>query len=184
MIFRESELTGAFVIELEPYRDVRGFFARAFCRREFEKRGLAGEWVQSSVSYNAKRGTLRGMHWQVGPHGEAKLVRCTAGAIYDVIVDLRLGSPTRGLWVATELSAANGRACYVPAGFAHGFLTLADATEVFYEISEYHEPEAACGFRWNDPVIAIRWPEEPRVISERDAGHPDLPEDLTGVVQA
>jgi dTDP-4-dehydrorhamnose 3,5-epimerase len=184
VIFRETELAGAFEIELEPYRDERGFFARGFCRREFEAYGLVGEWVQSSLSYNVKRGTLRGMHWQVGPHGEAKLVRCTAGAIYDVIVDLRPGSPTCGRWVASELSAANRRACYVPPEFAHGFLTLADATEVFYEISEYHEPKAARGFRWNDPVTAIRWPEEPRVISERDACHPDLPEDLTGVVQS
>jgi dTDP-4-dehydrorhamnose 3,5-epimerase len=184
VIFKETELAGAFEIALDPHLEPRGFFARSFCRREFTALGLVGEWVQSNVSYNARRGTLRGMHWQAEPHGEVKLVRCTKGAIYDVIVDLRPDSPTRGRWAAAELTAENRRMLYVPVGFAHGFLTLADETEVFYEMSEYHAPEAARGFRWNDPAIAIHWPEKPSVIAQRDTDYPDLSLDLAGASPA
>ncbi len=178
MIFRELELAGAFVIELEPHSDDRGFFARSFCRQEFAAHGLVGDWVQSNVSHSTLRGTLRGMHWQAEPHGEVKLVRCTSGAVHDVIVDLRPGSDTRGHWQAVELTAANRHLLYVPRGFAHGFVTLADETEVFYEMSHAHEPTAARGFRHDDPAIGIHWPVPVRVVSRRDAGFADLPEDF------
>jgi len=182
VIFHETKLAGAFAVELEPHRDERGFFARSFCRAEFSARGLADTWEQSNVSFNAKRGTLRGMHWQVEPHGEVKLVRCTAGALYDVVVDLREGSPSLGDWVGIELSAANRRMLYVPEGLAHGFVTLADATEVFYEMSRPHAPGAARGFRFDDPRIGIAWPEPAAVVSQRDLGYPGLPGDLSGLV--
>jgi dTDP-4-dehydrorhamnose 3,5-epimerase len=180
--FHETRLSGAFVIELSRHVDERGFFARSFCRDEFAEQGLVDRWVQSNVSFNARRGTLRGMHWQVEPHREVKLVRCTAGALHDVIVDLRAGSPTLGESVGVELSAANHRLLYVPEGFAHGFVTLADETEVFYEMSHPHAPGAARGFRFDDPRIGIEWPEPARVLSDRDAGYPPLPEDLSGLV--
>lgn len=182
MIFRETPLAGAFVIDIERHEDARGFFARSFCREEFAAHGLVTAWAQSNVSYNRRRGTLRGMHWQVEPEEEVKLVRCTAGALHDVIVDLRPGSPTLGAFTAAELSADNRRMLYVPAGFAHGFVTLADDTEVFYEMSHPHAPTAARGFRHDDPRIAIDWPEPARVVSERDAGYPDLPADLSGLL--
>jgi len=182
MIFRETPLAGAYLVELEPARDERGFFARSFCSDEFARRGLVARWVQSNVSFNAARGTLRGMHWQAAPHAETKLVRCTAGALYDVIVDLRPDSASFRRWAGFELSAENRHALYVPEGFAHGFVTLADATEVFYEMSTPHQASAARGLRWNDPAIGIEWVEPPRVISERDAGYADvaLPGDRTG----
>ncbi|HEB88392.1 MAG TPA: dTDP-4-dehydrorhamnose 3,5-epimerase [Deltaproteobacteria bacterium] len=182
MIFHETKLPGACLLEIEPHRDARGFFARSFCRDEFEARGLAADWVQSNISFNAKQGTLRGMHWQVGPEAETKLVRCTQGAIHDVIVDLRPDSETLGQWAGFELSAANRRALYVPEGFAHGFLTLRDECEVFYEMGARHRPEAARGFRWDDPAVGIDWPHPPRILSERDARFPDLPKDLRGVL--
>ena len=169
MKFLETELAGAFVVELEPAADERGFFARSFCQREFAERGLAPSFVQCNVSWNRRRGTLRGMHWQAAPHAEAKLVRCTAGAIWDAIVDLRPGSPTRGRWTALELDALGRRALYVPEGFAHGFLCLRDDTEVFYQMSRFHVPEAARGFRWDDPAVGIAWPEPPALVSERDS---------------
>jgi dTDP-4-dehydrorhamnose 3,5-epimerase len=171
--FLPSRLDGAWLIELEPHRDERGFFARAWCRREFAERGLDTGIAQASVSYNERKGTLRGMHLQRAPHEETKLVRCTRGAIFDVIVDLRPGSPTLGAWEGFELTAENGRELYVPRGFAHGFQTLADASEVHYQISEFHAPEAATGFRWNDPAFAIAWPLPVAVISPRDAAWPD-----------
>ena len=174
MKFEETQLAGAYLIDLEPHADERGFFARSFCGQEFAERGLVDRWAQSSVSFNTRRGTLRGMHWQVSPHEEVKLVRCTAGAIFDVIVDVRPGSPSAGRWVGVELSQKNRRMLYIPGGFAHGFVTTVDETEVFYEMSNPHVPEAARGFCWNDADVAIEWPEPVQVISERDAGYPNL----------
>ncbi|HTO70148.1 MAG TPA: dTDP-4-dehydrorhamnose 3,5-epimerase [Myxococcota bacterium] len=174
MIFKETGLPGAVTIEPERIEDARGFFARIFCAREFGEHGLAARFVQSSVSWNARAHTLRGMHFQLPPHREIKLVRCTRGAIFDAIVDLRTGSPTRLRWFGTELSAANRRMLYIPEGFAHGFLTLVPDTEVFYEMTEFYAPQAGRGLRWNDPALAIRWPAAPSVIAERDATYPDL----------
>ena len=174
MKFTPTKLPGAFVIELEPNEDSRGFFARTFCAREFEDHGLAGTFVQCSVSLNRKQGTLRGMHYQRPPATEAKLVRCTAGALYDVIVDLRPGSATFHQHVGVELTARNRRALYVPAMCAHGLQTLEDDTEVFYQISAYHAPEAATGVRYNDPRFGIQWPVPVTVVSERDANWPLL----------
>ena len=174
MIFTESALRGAFTIEMHRAQDERGFFARSFSAEEFAARGLPAEMPQSSVSYNLRKGTLRGLHYQVSPHGEDKLVRCTAGAIFDVIVDLRGGSPTQHRWFATELTADNRRALFVPKGFAHGFVTLRDDTEVLYMISTPYVPGAERGLRWNDPALAIEWPIEPMVMSARDAALPLL----------
>jgi dTDP-4-dehydrorhamnose 3,5-epimerase len=169
MIFRELPLSGVFVIELEPSYDERGFFARTFCVEEFSARGLNPEIRQCSISFNQKRGTLRGMHHQAEPHGEEKIVRCSRGAVYDVIVDVRRDSPTRGRWESIELTAENGRMLYVPRGLAHGFQTLVDGTEVVYQISTDYRPDAFRGIRWDDPTIDIRWPEvSERIISERD----------------
>ncbi len=174
MNFERTPLSGAVVIEPERMADSRGFFARTFCAREFAEHGLTTQFVQSSVSFNARAATLRGMHFQVAPHLEAKLVRCTAGAIWDAIVDLRAGSPTRLKWFATELSAENRRALYIPEGFAHGFITLQPNSEVFYEMNQFFAPQAARGLRWNDPALGIAWPKHPEVIAERDANYPDL----------
>jgi dTDP-4-dehydrorhamnose 3,5-epimerase len=173
--FTETELDGAFVVELERHTDERGFFARIWCREELGERGLTTELSQCSISRNARTGTLRGMHFQRHPHEEAKLVRCTSGAIYDVIIDLRPRSRTFGQWVGVELAADSGRALYVPEGFAHGFQTLADATDVLYMISTPYVPEAGAGVRWNDPAFAVVWPETAdRVISDRDRTWPDF----------
>ena len=174
MRFVATELPGAFVIELEPYGDERGLFARTFCAREFAEHGLAREFVQCSTSYNLRAGTIRGMHWQLAPHAEAKLVRCTAGAIYDAIVDLRPGSPTRGRWLGVELSAGTRRMLYIPEGFAHGFQTLCDGTEVAYQMSAWHEPTAARGFRFDDPSLAIPWPLPVGAVAKRDRELPRL----------
>jgi dTDP-4-dehydrorhamnose 3,5-epimerase len=173
LIFQPLALGGAFVVEIDPRRDERGFFARTFCRDEFGAQGLCADFPQCSVSFNARKATLRGMHYQDAPHAEVKLVRCTQGAIHDVLIDLRRGSPTYRKWVAVELTAENRKALYVPEGLAHGFLTLADATEVFYQISRPHEPLAARGVRYDDPAFGIRWPAPPAVIAERDRGYPD-----------
>ena len=170
MIFHETALSGAFLIDLEPHVDTRGFFARSFCSGEFAAHGLASVFVQSNISFNAERGTLRGMHWQTAPHAEAKLVRCTAGSLWDVIVDLRPGSPTRLVWAGFELDARRRRLLYVPEGFAHGFITLESATEVFYEMSAPYVADASRGFRWDDPGIGIVWPLPPQRISDQDAG--------------
>lgn len=174
MRFAPTPLAGACVIDIEPKADERGFFARAFCRSEFRDHQLNPELDQCSISYNAKRGTLRGMHFQAAPHEEDKLVRCTAGAIYDVIVDIRRASPTCGEWFGVELSAQNRRQLFIPKGFAHGFLTLSDDAEVFYQISVPFQPAGARGIRWNDPAIDIAWPVAPAVISPRDAALPLL----------
>jgi len=167
-------LTGAFIIEPERLEDERGFFARSWCEREAAAYGLQPKWVQCNISFNKQKATLRGMHYQSAPFEEAKLVRCTMGAIYDVIIDLRPDSSTRRQWVAVELSAENRRMLYIPEGFAHGFLTLADNTEIFYQMSEFYAPAYARGLRWNDPSLAIEWPTEIRVISDQDRDYPDF----------
>jgi dTDP-4-dehydrorhamnose 3,5-epimerase len=172
--FVPQRLPGVFVIELERRVDERGFFARSFCVDELARAGLHTDYPQGNVSFNACRGTLRGMHYQAAPHGEVKIVGCTAGAILDVVVDLRAGSPTRLGWCAVELTCAAGAQLYIPAGFAHGFLTLADNTEVAYRMGARYVPDAARGLRWNDPRLAIAWPAPPAVISERDASYPDF----------
>jgi dTDP-4-dehydrorhamnose 3,5-epimerase len=174
MIFQGTKLAGSWVIDLEPHADERGFFARSFCEREFAEHQLPSRFPQCNLSRNTRAGTMRGMHYQEAPHEEAKLVRCSTGAIYDVIVDLRPASPTRFEWIGVELSAENARALFVPKGFAHGFVTLANATDVFYHMSEFFRPEGARGFRWNDPRFGIAWPSTPTVISARDANYPDF----------
>lgn len=168
MKFAETPLAGAYIIDIEPIADERGFFARSWGRDEFAAHGLNSDLVQCNISCNTKKGTLRGMHYQAAPHGEAKLVRCTAGAIYDVIVDLRQDSPTYTAHVAVTLTAENRRALFIPEGFAHGFQALADNSEVFYQMSSLYVAEAARGVRWNDPAFAIEWPEDERIISTRD----------------
>lgn len=172
--FLPTRLHGAYVIEIEKLEDERGFFARTFCRDEFAAHGLRTTFVQCNVSFNASKGTLRGLHFQVRPHEEAKLVRCTRGSIYDVIVDIRKESATYRQWVGVELTADTGRMIYVPQGFAHGFQTLEDDSEVFYQISEMHHPESARGLRWNDPAFGITWPLEHPIASARDAAYPDF----------
>jgi len=174
MIFVETKLKGAFVLEIEKLEDERGFFGRTWCKREFTKHNLNPDLVQCSVSFNRKRGTLRGMHYQIAPHADAKLVRCTSGAIYDVILDLRQDSPTFCQWTAVELSASNHRMLFVPEGLAHGFQTLEDETEIFYQMSEFHAADFARGVRWNDPAFGIEWPPADRMISSRDATYPDF----------
>ena len=178
MIFREMELAGAYTIEPERFEDERGFFARIWSDAEFRARGLATTVSQSSIAYNVAEHTLRGMHWQVEPFAETKLVRCTSGALHDVIVDLRTGSTTFGSWTAVELSAENRRQLYIPEGFAHGYITLEPGTEVAYQMSAPHAPEAARGFRWDDPRFGICWPAQPRVISGRDGSWPDFDEEV------
>lgn len=174
MKFTESALPGAFIIDIEPVEDERGFFARTFCRQEFEAHGLNPGLAQCSVSFNPRKGTLRGMHFQAPPLAEAKLVRCTLGAAYDVVVDLRPTSPTFRQWTGVELTAANRKMIYVAEGLAHGFITLGDDTEMLYQMSEFFDPACARGVRWNDPAFGIRWPQTPRAISERDQGYPDF----------
>lgn len=174
MIFNETKLKGAFVIEPEKLDDKRGFFARTWCVREFEEHGLNPNLVQCNISFNTKRGTLRGMHYQMAPHEEAKLVRCTMGSIYDVIIDLRSDSPTYKQWFHVDLSADNRKMIYIPEGFFHGFLTLQDNTEVFYQMSEFYAPECAIGIRWNDPSFGMDWPGDVLVISEKDRTYPDF----------
>jgi dTDP-4-dehydrorhamnose 3,5-epimerase len=172
--FQESPLAGAYAIEMDRLEDERGFFARSYCAEEFAARSLATALPQSSVSFNLRRGTLRGLHFQAEAHAEDKLVRCTAGAIYDVIVDLRPDSPTARRWFAVELSAANHRSLFVPKGLAHGFMTLSDETEVLYMISAPYAPGFERGVRWNDPAIGVSWPMAPSVVSARDAAYPLL----------
>lgn len=174
MIFTETSLPGACLIDIEPRGDARGFFARAFCEREFAAHGLETGFVNANLSFNAHRGTLRGMHFQREPHQEVKLVRCTRGAVYDVIVDLRPGSATRYRWLGVELTADNHRLLYVPAGFAHGYLTLQDGSEVFYHVSAHYAPHAEGGVRWDDPKVGIEWPRVPSLLSDRDHRWPLL----------
>ncbi len=175
MVFHEVGLAGAYLIEPERSEDDRGFLARTWCRREFEARGLDPRLAQCSVSFNARRGTLRGLHYQAAPFAEVKLVRCTRGSVFDVIVDLRPDSPTFTRWAAFELTADDHRMLYVPEGFAHGFQTLADQTEVFYQISESFDPASARGVRWDDPAFGIVWPPAgSRVLSDRDRAFADF----------
>jgi len=174
MIFTQTPLPGVVVIDVEPLEDERGIFARTFCREEFEAHGLSLDAVQCNVSFNRQRGTLRGLHYQAEPHAEAKLIRCTSGAIYDVVVDLRPESATHRGWFGVELSASDRRMLYVPKGLAHGFQTLEDGSEVFYQMSDPYCPAAARGVRYDDPAFAIAWPEPVLVVSPRDRGFPDF----------
>jgi dTDP-4-dehydrorhamnose 3,5-epimerase len=176
MIFTETRFTGVFVIELDKKEDERGFFARSWCQQEFDEHGLNPQLVQCNISYNAKKGTLRGMHYQVDPYSEAKIVRCTRGAIYDVILDLRPTLPTYKQWLAVNLTEVNYKMLYIPEGLAHGFQTLDDETEVFYQMSEFHHPECARGIRWNDPAFGIDWPLVNPIISEKDKMYRDFKE--------
>lgn len=172
MIFTETKLKGAYLVDLDLQEDERGFFARSWCQDEFEKHGLNPRLVQCNISFNKKRGTLRGLHYQSLPYQEAKLVRCTMGVLYDVIVDLRSDSPTFKEWFSVELTAQNRRALYVPEGCAHGFQTLVDNTEVFYQMSESFHPECARGVRWDDPAFGIVWPIMEKTISTQDQAIP------------
>ncbi len=174
MLFTPLPIAGAFLVETEPHADSRGVFARTFCAREFAEHGLESRFVQCSVSHNPRRGTLRGMHYQEAPHAEAKLVRCTAGAIYDVILDLRRDDGGYGKWTSVVLNAENRSGLYIPGGVAHGFQSLAEDTEVFYQISEFHQAGAGRGVRWNDPKFGIEWPVPRPMLSDRDASYPDL----------
>lgn len=174
MKFEPTDIAGLYVIELDRLEDDRGFFARTFCDEEFGRRGLCTRFVQCNVSFNARRGTLRGMHLQRAPHEEVKLVRCTRGAVYDVVLDLRPASATFKRWQAFELTADNHRTLYVDSGLAHGFQTLEDDSELFYQMSARYDPPSAHGVRWNDPAFAIHWPLEAPMLSPRDAGYPDF----------
>ncbi len=174
MIFHRTGLDGAYLIEPERLSDERGFFARTWCAEEFARHGLDPAMSQCSMSFNLDRGTLRGLHYQAPPYAEAKLVRCTRGRVFDAIVDLRPASPTRNRWFAAELSADNGLTMYAPKGFAHGFQTLEDDSELFYQISAPYRPEAIRGLRWDDPTIAVPWPLPDPTISERDRTLPLL----------
>jgi len=174
MIFRETKIKDAFIVEPEKLEDERGFFARSWCRREFEAHGLNPRLVQCDISFSNKKGTLRGMHYQLSPLEEAKLVRCTSGSVYDAIIDLRPDSPTFKEHIGLVLTAENHKMLYVPEGFAHGFLTLEDNTEVFYQMSEFYSPEHARGVRWDDPAFGISWPLDPTTMSDRDRTCPDF----------
>jgi dTDP-4-dehydrorhamnose 3,5-epimerase len=168
MIFEPTPLAGAFLVRLQPHHDERGFFARSFCREAYLAHGLNGDLLQCSISYNHRRGTLRGLHYQAPPAAETKLVRCTRGRIHDVIVDLRRDGPTFKRWFSTELSADNHHMVYIPEGIAHGFLTLEDQSEVAYQMSTPYRPESARGLRYDDPAFAIEWPFAPTVVGSRD----------------
>ena len=174
MIFNKTKLDGAHIVEMESIRDRRGFFARAWCSKEFEAHGLISQFVQANLTYSPKRGTIRGLHYQIAPHQEVKLVRCTRGATYDVIVDLRPESPTYKQWLAIELTADNHKMIYIPAGFAHGYQILVDDTEVFYQVGQFYAPECERGARWNDPAFGVEWPmTSPLILSDKDKNWPD-----------
>ena len=174
MFFTETELAGAYIIDLDRREDNRGFFARTWAQEEFEAHGLNSRVVQANLSYNHTRGTIRGMHYQRAPYAETKLVRCVQGAIYDVIIDLRPESATYKRWIGVELTAENRRALFIPEGFAHGFQTLADNSDVTYQVSEFYTPGAEGGIRYNDPAFEIQWPLDVTVISEKDKQWPDF----------
>jgi dTDP-4-dehydrorhamnose 3,5-epimerase len=174
MKFKATSISGAFILDVEKIGDERGFFGRVFCDKEFEAHGIDFHMRQANIGFNQFKGTLRGLHYQVYPYGEAKLVKCTAGALFDVIVDLRPASPTCMQWLGVEMSAANRRMLYLPEGCAHGYLTLVDATEIFYSVSQYYHPDAERGVRWNDPAFNIEWPmTQGLVISAKDRNWPD-----------
>ena len=174
MIFAETCLQGAFVIDIERLEDERGFFARSWCEREFKEHGIDTQFVQCNISFNAKKGTLRGMHYQASPYEEAKLVRCTMGAIFDVIIDLRPDSRTYMNWASLQLTSENRRMIFIPKGFAHGFLTLTDNCEVFYQMTEFYTAGYSRGIKWNDPAFGIAWPGEVKMISSQDKSYPDF----------
>ena len=174
MRFSPTPLSGAFLVDSDASADERGSFYRTFCSDEFESNGLPGDFVQMSLSRNRSRGTLRGLHYQAAPRPEQKLVRCVRGAAYDVIVDLRKDSSTFCHWFSVELSETNRAALFVPAGFAHGFMTLTDDTDILYQMTEFYAPDMAAGVRWNDPAFGIAWPFEPLTVSARDCGHADF----------
>lgn len=173
MIFIETDLKGAYVIKPERIEDERGFFARTYCKKEFEANGLNPNLVQSSISFNKQKATLRGMHFQSAPYEETKIVRCTCGAIYDVIIDLRPDSLTHKQWFSIDLTAENRNMLYIPEGFAHGFITLEDNSEILYHMSEFYAPECAGGVKWNDPAFSITWPIDVKIISDKDRNLPD-----------
>jgi dTDP-4-dehydrorhamnose 3,5-epimerase len=182
IILKETKLKGVFVVEPEKFEDVRGFFARSFSQQEFREQGLRTEFVEAGISFNVRKHTVRGMHYQRAPHTQAKLVRCTRGAIYDVIIDLRPSSPTYKEWFAQELSAENRLMLYIPENCAHGFQTLEDGSEVFYQLSDCYAPLSERGFRWDDPAFAIRWPvTDGIIINDRDRGYPDF--ERSGLVE-
>jgi dTDP-4-dehydrorhamnose 3,5-epimerase len=174
VIFNHTKLDGAYIIDLDRHEDERGFFARTWCHQEFRKHGLNADIAQTSISFNKQAGTLRGMHFQIEPYEETKLVRCTRGALYDVIIDLRAKSPTFRQWISIELSAGNYRTLYIPAGFAHGFITLEDNTEATYLISDPYVPDSASGIRWDDPAFNVKWPRAIEVVSGKDLEWPDF----------
>ena len=174
MIFTETKLKGAFIIEIEKREDERGFFARAWCKKEFEAHGLTSHMVQANIAFSRKKGTLRGMHYQASPYEEAKLIRCIKGGIFDVIIDLRPDSPTYKEWFGLQLISDNYKMLYAPEGFAHGYKTLIDKTEAFYQVTQFYAPESERGVRWDDPAFDIEWPEpNDLVISEKDKNWPD-----------
>jgi len=173
MIFCKLSLKDAHIVEIEKLSDNRGFFARSWCQKEFDRHGLISTVVQANISWNKKRGTLRGMHYQIPPYEEVKLVRCSRGSIYDVIIDLRKDSPSYMQWLGVELTADDYKLLYVPGGFAHGFQTLKDDTEVVYQVSQFYTPGAEAGLRWDDPAFNIKWPLEVQVISDKDRDWPD-----------
>jgi dTDP-4-dehydrorhamnose 3,5-epimerase len=176
MVFKETRLKGAFIIELEKIEDDRGFFSRAWCQKEFEAKGLNTNIAQCNLSFNTTKGTLRGMHYQIAPHEEAKIIRCPRGKVYDVIIDLRPKSPTYLRWAGFELSSENRKMLYVPESFAHGYLTLADNTELFYQVSHFYSPESESGIRWNDRTVNIKWPQtNGLIITDKDKNWPDFP---------
>lgn len=174
MLFQPTKLQDAYLIALEPATDERGFFARSWCQQEFAAHGLDTRLVQCNLSFNKVQGTLRGMHYQLPPAAETKVVRCIRGAIYDVAIDLRPTSPTYRQWTAVTLSAENRLSFYIPKGFAHGFQTLTDEAEIFYQMSDFYAPAAARGIRWNDPAFQIEWPLPVTVMSVKDQGYPDF----------
>ena len=174
MTFEETPLPGAYVVTPDAIQDDRGFFARQFCEREFSERGLMTRVVHANISYTASRGTLRGLHYQLAPKAEGKLVRCVSGAAHDVIIDIRRGSETFGKSFGLELSSANRRMIFIPPGFAHGFITLSDATELLYLVDQFYSPELERGIRWNDERFSVPWPIAPRLLSARDASYRDF----------
>jgi dTDP-4-dehydrorhamnose 3,5-epimerase len=178
MLFEETYLKGAFVIEIKKLGDERGFFGRSWCQKEIEDHGLNGNVAQQNTSFSALKGTLRGMHYQKNPYEENKLIRCTRGAIYDVIIDLRPDSPTFKQWFGIELTADNYKMLYAPEKFAHGFITLEENSEVTYLVTQFYTPDAECGVRYNDPQFGIQWPTEVVVVSDKDKNHPDFNESM------
>jgi dTDP-4-dehydrorhamnose 3,5-epimerase len=173
MIFARTKIPGSWIIELEKFEDERGFFARAWCKNEFEARGLSQEWVQANLALSKKKGTLRGLHYQVAPYEEVKLMRCINGAIFDVIIDLRPDSPTYKQWLGVELTAINHRMLYIPENCAHGYQALTENAEVFYQVSQFYAPEAERGVRYDDPTFGVEWPLKVQMISDKDRSWPD-----------